>query len=144
MDEYKNTAAPVGAGEKTTSIPPARGSLVNTLKAGAAGLQTELMKAPPIHRAFLGSTKTGMEADMILASQAEQQLIGHANRRPVKVKEVFARGDRVYDSEKDSWATITRAAVARTKKGTLVHVLVDNHGDAWRQLETKLSRRKGQ
>lgn len=148
MDEYKNTQAPLGAGERAVSIPPARKCMGNILASGVMGLQSELMSAPPIHRAYLGNTKTGMEADMLLASRAEKKLLGQPVERERErsgtrvASEMFARGERAFDKEKDARVTIVRTHVGKTKKGTAIHYVIDSEGEGWKQLETKLRKRK--
>lgn len=146
MDEYKNTQAPLGYRERAVAIPPPKKCMGNILASGLLGLQTELAVAPPIHRAYLGNVKTGMEADMILAARAEKKLLGQPLERTMQgtrvAAEMFARGERVYDTVKETRVTIVRTHVSQTGRGTAIHYVVDSEGNGWKQLETKLRKRK--
>lgn len=147
MDEYKNTDAPLGYRERAVAILPPKKCMGNILASGSQGLQMELAMAPPIHRAYLGNVKTGMEADMLLAVRAEKKLLGQPVERTTTkgtrvAAEMFARGERVYDTVKETRVTIVRTHVSQTGKGTAIHYVVDSEGNGWKQLETRLRKRR--
>ena len=137
-DEKK--PVPMGPGDKGTPIRLGGTNLASMLgsvavpKPNAAGT---IQAAQSVHDAYLDrmGILTGGRAD---AARASVQARAQAPSKSHQVTTLFAAGKTVYDTERGRKAVIVAANVARTKKGTPVHELVDRQGNAWRQKETKL------
>lgn len=133
------SASPIRLGGTTLA------SLIGSAVAPRPGASmTIAASVPPSHQAYSMGAKTGAEADAALAAaQAAQRAEFQAKRRTSSgtvVGAMFAKGDTVVDAITGRKGTITKLNVAFSEKNTPYHKIIDRHGNAWRQKETKLTK----
>lgn len=130
---YKNTKAPLGDNERATPIPLNHTTLRKLAAQGMSAIRMQAMLAGQDERKYLPLVKTGAEADMALAQ-------AHAARatQPKVVREMYARGDTVYDIEQNKKVVIMKTNVAYTPKGKPIHKVMSKSGRTWLQKESRL------
>ena len=130
--QYRNTQAPLGDNERATPIPLNHTTLRKLAAQGMSAIRMQAMLAGQDERKYLPLVKTGAEADMALA-QARM-----ARQQPKVVKEMYARGDTVYDIEHNKKVVIMKTNVAFTPKGRAIHRVMAKSGRTWLQKESRL------
>lgn len=133
---YKNTAAPLGAGERATPIKLNHTTLRSLAAQGMSAIRLQAQLAGQDERRYLPLIKTGAEADMALANARM------VREQPKVVKEMFARGDTVWDKEHEKRVTIMKTNVAFTQKGRPIHRVISKSGKSWLQKESRLEKLK--
>lgn len=142
MDDYKNTNAPLGAGEKAQPIKLNTENLNSILNQGTSYVK-HLVDSSPIKLDSAFGVVSGERADVIRASHTPRASSRSTTSRQPSAVSLFARGDLVFDKQHSRKGVITKTNVGTSKKGYPVHQVVDSRsGEAWTQIETRLEKRQ--
>jgi hypothetical protein len=141
--DEKLNPIPVGSGETTSNIKTSHTTLRGLIgESGVSGnLEMAVASAPSTHR----------QADNALRISASGANMGQIEPQPevrgarvgistAVISTMMARGDKAWDHSQEKAVVVLRADVARTKKNTPIHKVVDKEGNRYLVSEKKLQK----
>lgn len=145
-DEYKNTSAPVGQGEKAQPIKLSCTNMASIAKQGPAYLRHLTAGSGDFLQNYV---KTGSAADMALeeSQRLERERYAAGKGKPQDVSastavgSIYARGDVLWDKKHRCKVTVLQSSgLGETESGATIYRVADRKGNSWRQSERNLER----